>query len=164
MGRIAKPFVLSQDDLTRIDLLVRKGKDDARKLTRAKALQFSHQGQHPEQISQSLGITLTTVFNLRKRYQEEGLERTLIDKARPGQYRKVTQQVEAQITQIVCSEPPDGRTRWTPALIKEQLVKLDIHIGDESVRKVLKKSKFKESDARPWLKKQWSIVQFDESI
>lgn len=164
MGRIAKPFVLSQDDLVRIDLLLRKGKDDARKLTRARALQLSHQGQHPEQISQSLGITLTTVFNLRKRYQKEGLERTLIDKARPGQFRKVTQQVEAHITQIVCSEPPDGRPRWTMALINEQLVKLNIHIGDESVRLVLKKSNLERNDARPWLKKQWTIGKVDESI
>lgn len=51
----------------------------------------------------------------------------------------MTQQVEAHITQIACSEAPDGRTRWTAALINERLVKLDIHIDDESVRLALKK-------------------------
>ena len=56
-----------------------------------------------------------------------------------GQPRKVTQQLEAHITQIACSEAPDGRTRWTVALINERLVQLDIHIDDESVRLALKK-------------------------
>lgn len=139
MGQIAKSFVLSEADLTTLDQLVRKGKDAARKLTRARALQFSHQGQHPQQISQSLGISLATVFNLRKRYREEGLQRAIGEKARPGQPRKVTQEVEAHITQITCSQSPDGRTRWTAALINERLVKLDIQIDDESVRLVLKK-------------------------
>jgi transposase len=139
MGQHAKPFVLSEADLTTLDQLVHKGKDSARKLTRARALQFLHQGQHPQQISQSLGISLATVFNLRKRYREEGLQRAISEKARPGQPRKVTQEVEAHITQLACSEAPDGRTRWTAALINERLVKLEIHIDDESVRLALKK-------------------------
>ena len=139
MGQHAKPFVLSEADLTTLDQLVHKGKDSARKLTRARALQFSHQGQHPQQISQSLGISLATVFNLRKRYREEGLQRAISEKARPGQPRKVTQEVEAHITQLACSEAPDGRTRWTAASINERLVKLEIHIDDESVRLALKK-------------------------
>ncbi|WP_157816164.1 hypothetical protein [Spirosoma pollinicola] len=46
----------------------------------------------------------------------------------------MTQQVEAQITQLVCSQAPNERTRWTVALINERLVKLDIHIDDESVQ------------------------------
>jgi putative transposase len=140
MGQIATPFVLSVTDLTALNHLVSKGKESVRKLNRARALQFSHQGQSPEQISTLLGISVATVYNLRKRYREEGLERALSEKARPGQPRKVTSQVEAQITQLACSEAPDGRTRWTVALINERLVKLDIHIDDESVRLTLKKA------------------------
>ena len=82
---------------------------------------------------------MATVYNLRKRYRDAGLQRAISEKARPGQPRKVTQQVEAQITQLACSTAPDGRTRWTAALINERLVKLDIHIDDESVRLALKK-------------------------
>lgn len=139
MGQIATPFILSETDQTSLNQLVSKGKESVRKLNRARALQFSHQGQHPEQISSLLGISVATVYNLRKRYREAGLERAISEKARPGQPRKVTQQVEAQITQLACSVAPDGRTRWTVALINERLVKLDIHIDDESVRLALKK-------------------------
>ena len=139
MGQIATPFVLSEADQTTLSSLVSKGKESARKLNRARALQFSHQGQHPEQISTLLGISVATVYNLRKRYREDGLQRAVSEKARLGQPRKVTPQVEAQITQLACSQAPDGRTRWTVALINERLVKLDIHIDDESVRLALKK-------------------------
>ena len=110
-----------------------------RKLNRVKALQLSDQGQHPEEISTLLGISVATVYNLRKRYRQDGLQRAVSEKARPGQPRKVTPQVEAQITQLACSQAPDGQTRWTVALINKRLVKLDIHIDDESVRLTLKK-------------------------
>ena len=139
MGQIATPFVLSEADQTTLHQLLSKGKDSVRKLNRARALQFSHQGQHPEQISALLGISVGTVYNLRKRYRQEGLQRAISEKARPGQPRKVSAQVEAEITAIACSEAPDGSVRWTVSLINERLIKLDIHIHDESVRLTLKK-------------------------
>lgn len=140
MGQIATPFILSDADLTTLNQLVAKGKESARKLNRARALQFSHQGHKPQEVSELLGISVPTVYNLRKRYREEGLERALSEKARPGQPRKVTPQVEAEITAIACSEAPDGSVRWTASLINDRLVKLDIHIHEESVRLTLKKA------------------------
>ena len=140
MGQIATPFVLSEADQTTLHQLLSKGKDSVRKLNRARALQFSHQAQHPEQISALLGISVATVYNLRKRYREHGLERAINEKARPGQPRKVTSKVEAEITAIACSEAPDGSVRWTVNLINERLIKLDIHVHDESVRLALKKA------------------------
>ena len=139
MGPIATPFVLSEADLTTLDQLVSKGKESVRKLNRIRTLQFSHQGQSPEQISTLLGISVATVYNLRKRYRDQGIQGAIGEKARPGQPRKVTQQVEAHITQIACSQAPDGRTRWTASLINEKLIQLEIHIDDESVRLALKK-------------------------
>ena len=140
MGQIATSFVLSEADQTTLHQLLSKGKDSVRKLNRARALQFSHQGQHPEQISTLLGISVGTVYNLRKRYWQEGLQGAISEKARPGQPRKVSAQVEAEITAIACSEAPDGSVRWTVRLINERLIKLDIHVHDESVRLTLKKA------------------------
>lgn len=139
MGQIATPFILSDADLITLNQLVAKGKDSARKLNRARALQFSHQGHKPQQVSSLLGISVPTVYNIRKRYRAEGLDQALTEKDSPGQPRKVTAQVEAEITAIACSEAPDGSVRWTANLINDRLVKLDIHIHEESVRLALKK-------------------------
>ena len=139
MSRTANPFVLSDEDLTTLSQFVTKGKAAVRKINRARILLLSHQQQSPTQISTLLGLSIATVYNVRNRYMQEHLERSLTEKARPGQPRKVTQAVEAKITQLACSEAPDGRTRWTISLINERLVALDIHINDESVRLVLKK-------------------------
>lgn len=140
MSRIAELFVLSDADQDALTQLVTKGRDSARKLNRARALQFSHQGHKPEQIRMLLEISVATVYNLRQRYRQEGLERALTEKGRSGQPRKVTSQVEAEITAIAGSQAPDGSVRWTVSLINERLVKLDIHIHEESVRLALKKA------------------------
>lgn len=140
MSRTAKPFVLSDDDLTTLNQLVTKGKESVRKINRARILLLSHQQQSPPQISTLLGLSVATVYNVRNRYTQVHLAGALTEKARPGQPRKVTQEVEARITQLACSEAPDGRTRWTISLLNQRLVELDVRIDDESVRLVLKKA------------------------
>lgn len=140
MSRTAKPFVVSDDDLTTLSQVVTKGKASVRKINRARILLLSHQKQSPTQISTLLGLSVATVYNVRNRYTQEHLDRSLTEKARPGQPRKVTQEVEAKITQLACSEAPDGRTRWTISLINQRLIELNVHIDDESVRLVLKKA------------------------
>ncbi|MFD2934332.1 helix-turn-helix domain-containing protein [Spirosoma flavum] len=155
MSRIATPFVSADADLITLTQVVSNGKASAGKLTRARALPFLHQGQQPQQLSDQLGISVATLFTGKKRYGQEGLHPAITENARSGQPRKVTQQAEAQITQLACSQAPDGRTRWTAAMINERLVKLQIHIDDESVRLAL------ESKLKPWLKKQGCIGQID---
>lgn len=140
MSKKALPFVLAEADQLALTQLLAKGKDSVRKLNRARALQLSHQGYRPQKVSELLGISVPTVYNLRKRYREDGLQATISEKVRPGQPRKVTAKVEADITAIACSEAPDGSVRWTVNLINERLVKMDIHIHDESVRLALKKA------------------------
>jgi len=55
---------------------------------------------------------------------------------------------------LACSEPPDGRARWTLTLLADRMVELEYveSLSAEAVRKTLKKNKLK-----PWLKKQWCI-------
>lgn len=140
MASTPLPFVLSAADLTSITQLVRKGTVSARKLTRARVLQFSHQGQRPAPVSAALGVSASMVYNVRRRYRQEGLQAALSEKPRPGQPRKVTPAVEAELTAIACSAAPEGAARWTVALLNQRLVQLDIHVHDESVRLALKKA------------------------
>ena len=55
---------------------------------------------------------------------------------------KFDSKVEAQVTMIACSAPPQGAARWTLHLIAEKLVQLDMvdTISHESVRSILKKT------------------------
>jgi hypothetical protein len=55
----------------------------------------------------------------------------------------VAGEVEAMLTQIACSEAPDGRSRWTLRLIADRLVALEIvdSISYETVRAAMKKKR-----------------------
>ena len=88
MSRTAETFVLSDDDLTTLNQFVAKGKASVRKINRARVLLLSHQKQTPQQVSGLLNLSVATVYNIRKRYTKETLERSLTEKTRYGQPRK----------------------------------------------------------------------------
>ena len=71
-----------------------------------------------------------------------GLETALGDKPRPGRAPKLTGDVEARLVLLACSQPPEGRTRWTLKLLAEQLVELGLvdSISEVAVYKRLKKT------------------------
>jgi hypothetical protein len=54
---------------------------------------------------------------------------------------KITGEVEAKIVALGCSQPPEGRARWTLRLLAEKAVELEIigEISHSSVGSVLKK-------------------------
>ena len=72
---------------------------------------------------------------------ESGLVNALYDKARPGAVPKITGEIEAQLTMLACSAPPEGRVRWTLQLLADKLVELKLvdSISDVAVMKRLKK-------------------------
>ena len=67
---------------------------------------------------------MPTVTNIRKKFSEGGVEKALYDKPRPGAVPKITGEVEAQLTMLACSTPPEGRVRWTLQLLADKLVEL----------------------------------------
>jgi len=83
------------------------------------------------------------VHRLRQRLVEQGLERAL-QRKRPCRTRpaKLDGVQEARLIAIACSEPPEGRTRWTLQLLADKLVELNVvdTLSDETVRKTLKKT------------------------
>jgi transposase len=130
---------LSAVEQSALKALVSKGKHSVRKVRRGRILLESFAGKKPEVIAQQVGVSLATVYNIHKRYEQQGLQAALAEKPRSGQPRKVTPAVEAAVTQIACSPAPEGRTRWTVRLINEKLITLGYELEDESVRLILKK-------------------------
>jgi putative transposase len=58
--------------------------------------------------------------------------------------------VEARIIAMVCSSPPEGRSRWTVRLVAEEVIDRGIvkRISREKIRIILR-----DHDLKPWLEK-----------
>ena len=84
---------------------------------------------------------MSTVERTPKRFVEGGLERALNESPRPGGKRKLTGKQEAYLLALACSDPPEGKKRWSMQLLADRLVELEIveEISDETVRRTLKK-------------------------
>ena len=139
MGKLKEKVQLSSEEETELKWLVSKGKHSVRKVKRAQILLKLHEGNKHSDIAESLGVSLATVYNIHDRYLAGKLI-ALEEKPRPGQPRKVTQEIEAAVTRIACSEAPEGKARWTVSLINENIVELGHELNDETVRLILKKA------------------------
>jgi transposase len=122
--------------------LIRQGKPAARKITRARILLKADEGLTDEQIAAALHVGSATVGRVRQRCVEEGLERALSERPRPGQRRKLTGKQEAHVIALACSQVPAGRERWTLRLLADTVVERGWvpALSYETVRQILKKT------------------------
>lgn len=109
--------------------MIRAGEASARTLTRARILLLTDQGATPRrtdaEIASALLCSPGTIRAIRRRFHEEGLQAALVDKPRPWAVPKVTGEVEAKLTMLACSSPPEGYARWTLRLLAEEMVRLE---------------------------------------
>ena len=121
---------------------VESGEDKARKITRCRILLLADQGRTDQEISDALNVCLATIYNIRRRFCQKGLECAIGEEARSGQPPKFKGKTMAQITAIACSKPPEGRAKWSLRLLADRVVELDIveSISHVSVHNILKKT------------------------
>ena len=135
---------------SKLEKLVSTGTNKARIITRARILLLSDEsprgikrgmGKTDKEIMEVLGVSARTVAATRQRFVEEGLESALNEKPRSGRPPKLTGRDEAKLTAIACSEPPEGRVRWSVRLLADKLVEVELvdSISHEAVRGYLKK-------------------------
>jgi len=132
---------LDEQEKERLEDLTTKGKSGARKIRRARILLLAEEGYIDEEIARALGAAVATVERIRKRFVEEGLEAALSERPRPGAARKLNGHQEAYLVALACSDPPEGKKRWSMRLLADRLVELGVvdEISDETVRRTLKK-------------------------
>jgi transposase len=79
---------------------------------------------HEEQIAKEVDCSISTVRNIKLKFAKGGGLQVIGDKHRSGRPRTIDGEVEAYIIAVACSNPPEGRTRWTLQLISDRVVAL----------------------------------------
>jgi transposase len=149
---------LSHAERTELRALLSGGKQAARKLKRAQILLAADAGASDEAIAASVGVGGSTVYRTKRRFVLGNLEAALSEEPRPGADRKLSGKEEALLVATACSNPPEGRARWTLELLADELVRLTEHgsLSRETVRRRLA-----ENHLKPWRKDMWCIPQVD---
>lgn len=121
--------------------LVSKGKNKAAVIRRAHILLKSDEGKTDKEIAELLYTSEDTIERTRACFWQEGVQAALEGKPIPGQVEKLDEGQEAYLTALACSEPPDGRNRWTMELLAKRLVEDGVvtTISPSTVRLTLKK-------------------------
>jgi len=143
-------FKLKAKDRKRIKEILSRGRESVRVIKRARVLELFHQGHTSPTISEYVGVTADTARRIGWNYLSGGLERALDEKSRPGKERAFKEAEAQQIIAMVCSDPPEGRARWTVRLISREVVKRGIvkFAARETIRILLK-----THDLKPWREK-----------
>jgi transposase len=119
---------LSEKERAQLRGLLRRGAAPARVQTRARVLLLSDRSQGKrrtdEEVAAAVLTSVSTTKRTRWRFLQEGLEAALAEKPRPGRPPKITGEVEARLTVLACSQPPEGHARWTLRLLAARLVEL----------------------------------------
>ncbi len=133
---------LSRKDRIILKGLLGHGEHHAREMMRASILTALDRGVEDNAIAQVLETERTTIWRTRKAYQEGGLASALYDMPRSGRPKKYEMREQAEIVALACSDPPEGRERWTLTLLTQAACRkkgLDT-LNRESVRLILKKT------------------------
>jgi putative transposase len=150
MGRLPLKIDVAKRDQQELRRLLKGGVQQVRVVLRALALlQLADDASAP-QIAKAIPLTPQAIRRLGHRYQQAGLVGALFEKQRPGAAEVLDTNQKQRIIAMVCSDPPQGRARWTVRLVTEEAVKRKLvpHIGRETIRVLLL-----HHDLKPWREK-----------
>lgn len=133
---------LSPEERDYLQGMISSGKHSAKKILRARVLLKADDSWPDRKIAEALEIHVITIERMRQQFVKEGFESFMTQRKSGRKYlRKLDGKQEAQLTTIACSQPPEGRARWTLRLLADRMVQLDYidSVSHETVRQVLKK-------------------------
>lgn len=140
---------LTAEERDKLEALTRTNKTHAKRFLYARALLLCDAGPQGKawtvaNTAEAMGVTPRTIEHLKKRFVEEGLEAALTRKKpdRPPREIVFGGEFEARLVALACSDPPEGRLRWTVRLLAEKVVELDLapSVSHMTVQRVLKKT------------------------
>ena len=153
MRPLKYPVILTAEDKSHLEGVVKRGKHSRREIQRAQMLLWSTEGKTDTAIARLLDVVPLTVATTRERWAKE---KRIADAPKPGRHKKLNGKQEAFLVALACSAAPEGRESWTLRLLADKLVELQViktPISYETVRETLKKTNLslgrKSSGASP---------------
>ncbi len=138
---------LRADERKRLEELIRKGKSPAKKQLKARILLRADESPlgpkwNDPQISEALSTYPMMCARVRQQWAQGGMDAVLNRKQRatPPIPRIFDGEKEARLIALACSQPPEGRAKWTLRLLESKVVELNIvdHASDNTIGRVLK--------------------------
>jgi transposase len=150
MGRPPLRIDVTSKDQKELTRLLAGGVQQVRVVLRAIALLQLAKRSSPPQIAKVIPLTAQAIRTIGHRYQKGGLEAALFEKQRPGAATVLDDSQKQRIIALVCSDPPEGRARWTVRLVVQEAVKRKLvpRVGRETIRILLL-----AHDLKPWREK-----------
>jgi len=150
MGRPPLSLDVTSKDQRELANLLSGGVQQVRVVLRALALLQLAQGASAPQVSSVVPLTPQAIRKIGHRYGEGGLESALYEKQRPGATAVLDASQKQRIIAMVCSDPPEGRARWSVRLVAQEAVKRRLvpRVGRETIRILLL-----DHDLKPWREK-----------
>jgi transposase len=148
---------LSEAERAELTTMLNGGTQAARKLKRAQILLAADHGVNSDAaIADCIGVAESTIYRTKRRFVQGNLEAALNQEPRPGAARKLSGKEEALLVATACTNPPEGRVRWTLDLLADEMVRLTDHtdLSRETVRRRLG-----ENALKPWRRDMWCIPQ-----
>ena len=119
MGRPSLKVEVAKKDQQELRKLLKGGVQQVRVVLRALALLQLAEAASAPQIANVIPLTPQAIRRLGHRYQQAGLDGALYEKQRPGAAEVLDTNQKQRIIAMVCSDPPEGRARWTVRLVAE---------------------------------------------
>ncbi|SMC00413.1 transposase and inactivated derivatives [Hymenobacter roseosalivarius DSM 11622] len=143
MGRPITPLLLSATDRTTLESLPRKGRHAGRTVPRGRVLLRLADGVSGYKVAAELGCCVQTVYQVRRRYAQQGLATALGEASRSGGPRCFDGAARAALTALACTPAPTGHSRWPLRLLADKAVELCLvaTISHETMGQVLKKTR-----------------------
>ena len=134
-------IALTEEERQEVEGFIRRGKANARTLTRAHVLLKDTEGWTIARLSEAFNVSPATVSNIRQRYREGGINAVLTDKKQQNRRRALSGAAEAMLVAVACSPVPDGHDHWTVRMIRDKIVEMGVvdHVSHGTVHNALKK-------------------------
>jgi hypothetical protein len=128
--------------------ILRRGRSSALSQRRARILLAADVGQEGRrltdvEIAAAVQVTPRTVARVRTAFCQRGFAVALRGRPRPRPVPpKLDAVAEARLIALACTEPPDGRDRWSLRLLADQVVLTEgiPPVSRELIRRTLKKT------------------------